>query len=142
MKPVVELLKGRDPVLYKVAPDLAVFDALKLLAEYGVGAVVVMDGEKMVGVFSERDYTRKVALLGRNSRETLVSDIMTSNVVSVAPATGTRTCMALMSQKKIRHLPVVDGQKVVGMISIHDIMDDIIADHEQTIAQLQSYISS
>ena len=142
MKPVLELLKRRDPVLYKVAPDLAVFDALKLLAEYGVGAVVVMDDERMVGVFSERDYTRKVALLGRNSRETLVRDIMTANVISVTPSTGTRACMALMSQKKIRHLPVVDGQKVVGMISIRDIMDDIIADHEQTIAQLQSYISS
>ena len=142
MKPVAELFKGRAPVLYKVAPDLAVFDALKLLAEYGVGAVVVMDEERMVGVFSERDYTRKVALLGRNSRETLVRDIMTANVISVMPSTGTRACMALMSQKKIRHLPVVDGQKVVGMISIRDIMDDIIADHEQTIAQLQSYISS
>ena len=142
MKPVAELFKGRAPVLYKVAPDLAVFDALKLLAEYEVGAVVVMDEERMVGVFSERDYTRKVALLGRNSRETLVRDIMTANVISVTPSTGTRACMALMSQKKIRHLPVVDGQKVVGMISIRDIMDDIIADHEQTIAQLQSYISS
>ena len=142
MKPVAELFKGRAPVLYKVAPDLAVFDALKLLAEYGVGAVVVMDEERMVGVFSERDYTRKVALLGRNSRETLVRDIMTADVISVTPTTGTRACMALMSQKKIRHLPVVEGQKVVGMISIRDIMDDIIADHEQTIAQLQSYISS
>ena len=142
MKPVAELLKRRDPVLYKVPPDLAVFDALKLLAEYGVGAVLVMDGERIVGVFSERDYTRKVALLGRNSRETLVRDIMTADVISVTPATGTRACMALMSQKKIRHLPVVEGQTVVGMISIHDIMDDIIADHEQTIAQLQSYISS
>ena len=142
MKPVAELLKRRDPVLYKVPPDLAVFDALKSLAEYGVGAVLVMDGERMVGVFSERDYTRKVALLGRNSRETLVRDIMTADVISVTPATGTRACMALMSQKKIRHLPVVEGQKVVGMISIRDIMDDIIADHEQTIAQLQSYISS
>ena len=142
MKPVAELLKRRDPVLYKVPPDLAVFDALKSLAEYGVGAVLVMDGERMVGVFSERDYTRKVALLGRNSRETLVRDIMTADVISVTPTTGTQACMALMSQKKIRHLPVVEGQKVVGMISIHDIMDDIIADHEQTIAQLQSYISS
>ena len=142
MKPVAELLKRRDPVLYKVPPDLAVFDALKSLAEYGVGAVLVMDGERMVGVFSERDYTRKVALLGRNSRETLVRDIMTADVISVTPTTGTRACMALMSQKKIRHLPVVEGQKVVGMISIRDIMDDIIADHEQTIAQLQSYISS
>ena len=142
MKPVAELFKGRAPVLYKVAPDLAVFDALKLLAEYEVGAVVVMDEERMVGVFSERDYTRKVALLGRNSRETLVRDIMTANVISVTPSTGTRACMALMSQKKIRHLPVVDGQKVVGMISIRDIMDDIIADHEATIAHLETYIQS
>ena len=142
MKPVAELLKRRDPVLYKVPPDLAVFDALKSLAEYGVGAVLVMEGEQMVGVFSERDYTRKVALLGRNSRETLVRDIMTADVISVTPTTGTRACMALMSQKKIRHLPVLEGQTVVGMISIRDIMDDIIADHEQTIAQLQSYISS
>ena len=142
MKPVAELLKKRDDALYRVAPDLSVFDGLKLLAEYGVGAMVVMDGDRLVGVFSERDYTRKVALMGRNSRDTLVADIMTRDVITVAPATGTRACMALMSQKKIRHLPVVDGARVVGMISIRDIMDDIIADHEQTIAQLQNYITS
>jgi CBS domain-containing protein len=119
-----------------------VFDALRLLADYGVGAMVVMDQGRLVGVFSERDYTRKVALQGRNSRETPVADIMTRDVVSVAPTTGTRACMTLMSQKKIRHLPVLDGTRVVGMISIRDIMDDIIADHEQTISQLQSYITS
>lgn len=142
MKPVVELLRKRDPGIFEVAPDVMVFDALKLLADYGVGAMVVMEGSSLVGVFSERDYTRKVALQGRNSRETRVSEIMTREVVSVAPATGTRACMTLMSQKKIRHLPVLDGTKVVGMISIRDIMDDIIADHEQTISQLQSYITS
>lgn len=144
MKPVIELLrnKNRDSTLYRMAPDLLVFDALKLLADFGVGAVVVMDREQLVGVFSERDYTRKVALQGRNSRDTRVADIMTRDVVCVASTTGTRACMALMSQKKIRHLPVVDGAKVLGMISIRDIMDDIIADHEQTIAQLQSYITS
>ena len=142
MKPVIELLKNRDPSLYKMAPDLLVFDGLKLLAEYGVGAVLVMEGEQLVGVFSERDYTRKVALQGRNSRETRVADIMTRDVISVAPQTGTRACMALMSQNKIRHLPVVEGTRVLGMISIRDIMDDIIADHEATIAQLQNYITS
>ena len=142
MKPVIELLKNRDPNLYKMAPDLLVFDGLKLLAEYGVGAVLVMEGEQLVGVFSERDYTRKVALQGRNSRETRVADIMTRDVISVAPQTGTRACMALMSQNKIRHLPVVEGTRVLGMISIRDIMDDIIADHEATIAQLQNYITS
>lgn len=142
MKPIVELLDKRDPALFKVAPQVMVFDGLKLLADHGVGAMLVMEGDKLVGVFSERDYTRKVALQGKNSRETPISEIMTANVISVAPHTGTRECMALMSQHKIRHLPLVDNGKVVGMISIRDIMDDIIADHEQTIAQLQTYISS
>jgi CBS domain-containing protein len=142
MKPVQELLNKRAPTLYQVGPEVMVFDALRLLADYGVGAMVVMDQGRLVGVFSERDYTRKVALQGRNSRETPVADIMTRDVVSVAPTTGTRACMTLMSQKKIRHLPVLDGTRVVGMISIRDIMDDIIADHEQTISQLQSYITS
>jgi len=93
-------------------------------------------------VFSERDYTRKIALQGRNSKETRVADIMTRNVYTVGPTTGTRVCMVLMSDKKIRHLPVVEGDTVMGMISIRDIMDDIIADHETTIAQLESYIQS
>ena len=142
MKPVQELLNKRDPTLYQVGPEVMVFDALRLLSDFGVGAMVVMDQGQLVGIFSERDYTRKVALQGRNSRDTPVGDIMTRDVISVAPATGTRTCMALMSQKKIRHLPVVDGDRVLGMISIRDIMDDIIADHETTISQLQSYITS
>lgn len=141
MKPVVELLRRRDAAIFKVAPDVMVFDGLKLLSEYGVGAMLVMQGEQLVGIFSERDYTRKVALQGRNSRETPIGDIMTGDVITVAPHTGTRACMALMSQHKIRHLPVVDKGRVLGMISIRDIMDDIIADHEQTIAQLQTYIS-
>jgi CBS domain-containing protein len=93
-------------------------------------------------VFSERDYTRKIALAGKSSKDTQVKDIMTAQVLTVSPSTRTRDCMHLMSQKKIRHLPVVDGSKVLGMISIRDIMDDIIADHEQTISQLQSYIAS
>ena len=142
MKPVIELLKKRDAVLHQVAPDVLVFAGLKLLADYGAGAMVVMDGQRLVGMLSERDYTRKVALQGRNSRETRVADIMTRDVITVTPKTSTQECMALMSQKKIRHLPIVDGDRVLGVISILDIMDDIIADHEQTIAQLQNYISS
>ena len=142
MKPILELLRNRSENVYRVAPDVMVFDVLKLLSDYGVGAILVMDGEQLVGVFSERDYTRKVALQGKNSRETPVADIMTRNVIAVAPQTRTRACMALMSQHKIRHLPVIDNGKVMGMISIRDIMDDIITDHEQTIAQLQTYITS
>jgi CBS domain-containing protein len=142
MKPVIELLKKRDSAIYRVAPDVTVFDALHLLANYGVGALLVMVEDRLVGVLSERDYTRKVALQGLNSRETRVAEIMTPNVITVTPTTDTNACMALMSQKRIRHLPVVDGAQVIGMISIRDIMDDIIADHEKTIEQLQNYISS
>jgi CBS domain-containing protein len=142
MKPVSELLKKRDPTLWHVRPEDTVFAALELLAQYEVGALVVMHGGRMVGVISERDYTRKVALQGRNSKETRVADIMTAHVITVAPSTGTRACMALMSERKIRHLPVLDGDTVLGMISIRDIMDDIIAAHEATIAQLETYIQT
>ncbi len=142
MKPVSQLLKQRDGALWHVRPDDTVFAALEALAGYGVGALMVMDGDRLVGVFSERDYTRKIALQGRNSKETRVAEIMTANVISVAPRTGTRACMALMSEKRIRHLPVLDGATVLGMISIRDIMDDIIIDHEATIAQLETYIQS
>ena len=142
MKPVSSLLKSRDGTLWHVRPDESVFSALELLARYEVGALMVMEGGRLVGVVSERDYTRKIALQGRSSKETQVAEIMTRDVITVAPNTGTRICMALMSEKKIRHLPVVDGGTVVGMISIRDILDDIIADHEATIAQLESYIQS
>jgi len=103
---------------------------------------MVMDQGKLVGILSERDYTRKIALLGKSSKDTLVSDIMTAKVLTVAANSRTEDCMALMSQKKIRHMPVVDGDKVLGMISIRDIMDEIIADQEATISQLQTYIAS
>jgi CBS domain-containing protein len=142
MKPISELLRQREGTLWHVRPDETVFAALQLLAEYEVGALVVMDGGRLVGVMSERDYTRKVALEGRNSRETRVGEIMSSNVISVASDVGTRACMRLMSEHRIRHLPVVDGATVVGMISMRDIMDDIITDHEATIAQLESYIQN
>ena len=123
MRPILDLLKKRAPVNWSLSPQDTVFDALQTLANHNVGALMVLDNGKLVGVFSERDYTRKIALQGKSSKDT-------------------RDCLALMGQKKIRHLPVVDGDKVLGMISIRDIMDDIIADHELTINQLQHYISS
>ena len=142
MKPVSELLKKRDGTLWHVRPEDSVFAALELLAQYEVGALMVMDGGRLVGVFSERDYTRKIALQGRNSKETKVAEIMTAQVLTVTPQTGTRACMSLMSERKIRHLPVLDGAMVLGMISIRDIMDDIIESHEATIQQLETYIQS
>lgn len=142
MRPVIELLTKRDAAEWSICPDDTVFDALQSLAKYDVGALMVMDRGKLVGVFSERDYTRKIELQGRSSHATLVQDIMTKNVMAVSPQTRTKDCMALMSQSKIRHLPVVDGVRVMGMISIRDILDDIIADHELTISYLQNYIAS
>lgn len=142
MKPVSELLRRRDGTLWHVRPDETVFGALELLAQYEVGALMVMDGGRLVGIFSERDYTRKIALQGRNSKATRVDEIMTRQVLIVTPGTGTRACMALMSEKKVRHLPVLDGLTVLGMISMRDILDDIIEAHEATIAQLESYIQS
>ena len=118
------------------------FQALHLLAEYEAGALMVMDQGRLVGIISERDYTRKIALQGRSSKDTQVKDIMTRDVLYVTPKTSTRDCMALMSEKNIRHLPVLDGSTVVGMISVRDILDDTIADHELTIAQLENYIRS
>lgn len=142
MQTITQLLAAQGGTLWHLRPDDSVFDALKLLAGYEVGALMVMDGPRLVGVFSERDYTRKIALQGRNSKETRVKEIMTTDVISVSPKTPTLECMALMRDKKFRHLPVIDGDTVLGMISIRDIMDDVIADHEMTIAQLESYIHS
>ena len=142
MKPVSELFKNRPTTLWSVSPADTVFDAIKVLAEKGVGALMVMDKGKLVGIVSERDYTRKIALQSKNSRETPVREIMTQNVFVVNPQTRTRQCMAIMAEKNIRHLPVVDGNTVVGMLSIRDLMNDIIHDHEITIAQLESYIHS
>ena len=140
MKPVSELFKNRPTTLWSLGPDDSVFEAIKILAEKGVGALMVMEKGKLVGILSERDYTRKIALLGKNSRETKVRDIMTSNVLVVTPQTRTSQCMAIMSEKNIRHLPVMDGDTVVGMLSIRDLMNDIISEHEFTISQLESYI--
>jgi IMP dehydrogenase len=118
-----------------------VLDAIKVLASEDIGAAIVMTGERLAGIFSERDYTRKVILKGRSSDSTRVEEIMTPNVVCVSPRTKTRECMALMTEKNIRHLPVIDEGRVIGMVSIRDIVSDIIADQDFTIEQLEHYIS-
>ena len=141
MRPVYALLKNKETP-WSIKPQDSVFDALKTLADHDVGALMVMEQGKLVGILSERDYTRKIALAGKASRDTRVEEIMTTTVLTVSPKATTDECMALMSQRKIRHLPVMDGERVLGMISIRDIMDDMLKDREETINQLQSYIVS
>ena len=141
MKTVSDLLKARPRELISISPEQSVLDAIKVLAEHDIGAAVVMSGDRIAGIFSERDYTRKVILKGRSSDTTRVEEIMTPRVVVVSPRTGTRECMQLMSEKQIRHLPVVDEGRPVGMVSIRDIVSDIIADQDFTIEQLEHYIS-
>ena len=143
MKNVTELLKSKPPrAMVTVKPEDTVLDAIKVLAREDIGAAAVIADGKLVGIFSERDYTRKIVLLGRHSESTRVEEIMTRNVICVNPRTKTRDCMALMSEKNIRHLPVVDDGRVVGMVSIRDIVTDIIADQDFTISQLEQYIVS
>ena len=142
MKNVTELLKSKpERAMVTVKPDDTVLDAIKVLAREDIGAAVVVSGDRLVGIFSERDYTRKVVLKGRHSESTKVEEIMTANVVCVSPRAKTRDCMALMSETNIRHLPVVEEGRVVGMVSIRDIVTDIIADQDFTISQLEHYIS-
>jgi IMP dehydrogenase len=131
----------RTSRVVSVKPEDTVLDAIKVLARENIGAALVMTGDRLAGIFSERDYTRKVVLQGRASNTTRVEEIMTANVVVVNPRTHTRECMALMTEKNIRHLPVVEQGRVVGMVSIRDIVGDIIADQDFTIEQLEHYIS-
>jgi CBS domain-containing protein len=142
MKTVAELLRAKTyPRVVTVRPEQSVLDAIKVLAAEDVGAAIVMTGDRLAGIMSERDYTRKVILKGRSSDTTRVEEIMTAQVIVVSPRTRTRDCMALMSEKNIRHLPVVEEGRVVGMVSIRDIVSDIIADQDFTIEQLEHYIS-
>ena len=141
MKTVAELLKAKPARVVKVRPDQSVLEAIKILAQEDIGAAIVMTGDRLAGIFSERDYTRKVILKGRASDSTRVEEIMTANVIVVNPRTRARECMALMTEKNIRHLPVVDEGRVIGMVSIRDIVSDIIADQDFTIEQLEHYIS-
>jgi CBS domain-containing protein len=143
MKPVSQVLpKIAHSNELRVPAGTTVFDALALLARFDVGALMVFKDGQLVGMFSERDYTRKIALQGKDSRSTVIDDIMTREVISIDHTARTREVMALMSAKRIRHVPVLRDGQVVGLLSIRDLMDDIIADHEQTIEQLQHYIAS
>ncbi len=142
MRTVQQLLDEKEHRLLTIAPHASVLDALKLMAEKDVGALVVLDGEKLVGIFSERDYARKIILFGKSSKETSVSEIMTSRVVCVRPEQTVDACMSLMTEKRVRHLPVLSGKKVIGIISIGDVVRAMISDQQHTIEQLEQYIMS
>ena len=126
---------------YSVTPDTTVFDAIRLMSDQGIGALVVMQDDRLVGMFSERDYTRKIALMDRSSRTTLVSEIMTTTLTTVEPSTSIEQCLSLMTDKHIRHLPLLKEGKLVGMLSIGDLVKTMIAEQQKMIDQLQSYIS-
>lgn len=138
---ISEILQRKGSQVWSVSPDAIVFDAIKLLSDKNVGALLVMDGEKLVGVLSERDYTRKVALQGKSSKSTLVREILTSMVVSATPKHTVDECLQLMTAHRVRHLPVLEGGKVVGIVSIGDLVNWVINVQRQTISQLKSYIA-
>lgn len=140
MKTVKHILESKSPAIHAIAPDASVLDAIALMAEKGIGALVVMEGERLTGIVSERDYARKVILLGRSSRDTKVSEIMSSKVFTVSSTKTVDDCMALMTERRFRHLPVVDSDKLVGVLSIGDMVKALLADREETIKQLESYI--
>jgi CBS domain-containing protein len=140
MKTVRQLLQAKGSQIYAIAPDARVFDALKLMAEKNVGALVVTEGGSLAGIISERDYARKVILLSKSSHDIAVRDIMTAKVFTAQPGQTVEECMALMTAKRIRHLPVTEGERLIGVLSIGDLVKEVIADQETTIQQLESYI--
>ena len=142
MRTVRHLLESKTPEVYAIGPDQQVLEAIKLMAEKRIGALLVIQGGRLVGIVSERDYARKVVLQGRASSDTPVRDIMSSDVVRVGLSDTTAHCMQLVTDKRIRHLPVVDGEAVLGVISIGDLVKAVIEDQQVEIDQLQRYIAS
>ena len=142
MRQVKHLLEGKGNKIFSIEPDVPVLEAIKRMAEYRIGALMVMRGSALVGVMSERDYARKVLLQGRSSSQTAVSDIMSGTPITVSPDTDVFDCMRLCTDSRIRHLPVVDGEEVVGVISIGDLVKAVIDAQAEEIEHLQRYITS
>ena len=136
------VLRQKAGSVLSIAPDASVYDAIEVMAEKGVGALLVMERNELLGIVSERDYARKVILRGRSSNDTPVSQIMTADVITVEPALTAQSCMQIMTEKRVRHLPVVDGGRVVGVLSIGDLVRAVLAEQAQTIEQLEHYIHS
>lgn len=141
MKTVADILKAKPSAqVHSIWPTATVLEAISLMADKGIGALVVCEGEKVVGIVSERDYARKVVLMERSSYNTEVSEIMTHDVMTVTPEQSNEYCMKLMTEKRLRHLPVLDNGKLVGLVSIGDLVKDIISDQQSMIRQLEQYI--
>jgi CBS domain-containing protein len=142
MTTVAQILKTKpDQSVASISPEASVFEAVQKMAEKNIGALVVVEGGKVVGVVSERDYARKVALMARSSRDTPVRDIMSAPVMYVRPSQTNEECMALMTENRLRHLPVMEGERMVGLISIGDLVKDIISEQKLIIEQLEHYIA-
>ncbi|MGH8050015.1 MAG: CBS domain-containing protein [Arenimonas sp.] len=142
MRNVQQILEQKGHRIVSAAPTATVRDVIGLMSEHNIAAILIMKGNELVGITTERDYARKVILLGRNSADTAVSEIMTSPVLCVSPGDTAQRCMSLMTEKKCRHLPVRDNGEIVGMVSIGDLVKAVIEDQQQEIQQLQQYISS
>lgn len=140
MKSIRQLLESKVHKVLSVTPETSVLDALKLMADKEIGAVVVLDGERLAGIFSERDYARKIVLHGKASKDTPVREIMTEKLVCVSPEQTVEECMGIMTERRIRHLPVLDHKKVIGVISIGDVVKEMLSEKEFVIKQLESYI--
>ena len=141
MNTLNQLLKSKSREVWSIGPDASVYDAIHLMAEKGIGALVVLQDESLVGIISERDYARQVVLKDRSSKETLVKDIMSDKVIYADPDQTVDECLAVMTEKRIRHLPVMDGGQMVGLISMGDLVKTIIAEQKLTIDQLERYIT-
>ena len=139
--PISTLLHHKTAEVWSIAPEATVFEAIKLMAEKNIGSLLVMSGGKLLGVFTERDYSRKIALQGKSSKDTRVREIISSQVVSVTPQHSIEDCMKLMTEHRVRHLPVLEGEKVVGIISIGDLVNWIISAQSAAIAQMEQYIA-
>ena len=141
MRTVRQLLAEKPAEIHAVAPEAPMIDAIRLMAEKGIGAVLVMDGARLAGILSERDYARKIVLMDRSSATTPVREIMTAELVTVAPTVTVEQCLELVTNRRIRHLPVLDGDEVVGVISIGDLVKSVIEAQRRELGQLQQYIT-
>ena len=138
---IKEILDHKGAAVWTVTPDTTVFEAIQLMSEKNIGALLVTDRDKLVGILSERDYTRKVALKGKTSKELKVREILSDHVLSVTPGHTVEECLRLMTENRVRHLPVLDGEKITGVVSIGDLVNWIISTQSTTIRQLETYIS-